>query len=377
MNKFKYYFILIITCLSLFSCSKDDNSVETVPLRDFQEQFTADNITIEEYLNNYYLDLDFNDPNFADKDVVIKKITDLDTQSPIMDYLDSATFPKLLSKNVELHGITYKLYYLVLREGIGEKPCNVDGVLAAYSGEYLYKSTANEVTTLTPTPFEKVIFPQSFFNLYEVVTGWSEVFPEFKTGNNVPYKDSDGKEDGTLVHTDFGAGVMFLPSGLAYYNTGKGAVPSYVPLVFSFKLYAINRSDLDNDGIPSYLEDVNGDGYMRVLATGVANPDDSDGDGVPDFLDIDDDGDGFTTRSEITKPANQIGVVNGINYGPSKYYPYNAFTVEDDPTTPDVDESLQSELRGIPAFAATGEPDYTSSGRLRLHLDKAHHTEKP
>ena len=228
MNKFKYYFILIITSLSLFSCSKDDNSVEVEPLRDFGEQFTADNITIEEYLNNYYLDLDFNDPNFADKDVVIKKITDLDTQSPIMDYLDSDTFPKLLSKNVELHGITYKLYYLVLREGIGEKPCNVDGVLAAYSGEYLYKSTVNEVTTLAPTPFEKVIFPQSFFNLYEVITGWSEVFPEFKTGGT-PVSNGDG----TVTYNNFGAGVMFLPSGLGYYNQGSGSIPSYTPSISS------------------------------------------------------------------------------------------------------------------------------------------------
>jgi hypothetical protein len=70
--------------------------------------------------------------------------------------------------------------------------------------------------------------------------------------------------------------------------------------VFSFKLYAINRSDLDNDGIPSYLEDVNGDNYVRNFAAGVANPDDSDKDGVPDYLDIDDDGDSFSTRSEIT-----------------------------------------------------------------------------
>jgi hypothetical protein len=36
------------------------------------------------------------------------------------------------------------------------------------------------------------------------------------------------------------------------------------------------------DGIPSYLEDLNGDGYMKILATGVVNPD-TDGDGIPNF----------------------------------------------------------------------------------------------
>lgn len=304
MNKFKYYFIVIITSLFLFSCSKDDNSYTPEPLRDFQEQFTADNTTIEEYLNTYSFEVINAPGEQRDQDVIFTKITDPDNEASIMSYLDSNTFPKLLSKEVKLHDITYKLYYLVLREGTGESPCNVDGVLTSYRGQYLYKSTVSEVTTLTATEFEEVKYPQSFFNLYEVVTGWSEVFPEFKTGNNVPYKDSDGKEDGTLVHTDFGAGVMFLPSGLGYYNTGQGSIPSYSPLIFSFKLYAINRSDLDGDGIPSYLEDLNGDGYVYTLADGVSNPDDSDGDGIPDYLDIDDDGDGFTTRSEIT--------VNGV-----------------------------------------------------------------
>lgn len=300
MNKFKYYFILIITCLSLFSCSKDDNSFEVEPLRDYGEQFKTDSIAIREYLDTYYLD-DVDNPNLADNDVVFKKITDAVNQKSILSYLNSSTFPKLLQKEVKLHGITYTLYYLVLREGTGESPCNVDGVLSAYKGDYLYRTAATETvpSQLITNQFEKVVFPNSFFNLYEVVTGWSEVFPEFKTGDT-PISNADG----TVTYNNFGAGVMFLPSGLAYYNNGQGSIPSYSPLIFSFKLYAINRSDLDKDGIPSYLEDIDGDGYVRVLAAGETNPDDTDGDGIPDFLDIDDDGDGFTTKSEIT--------VNGV-----------------------------------------------------------------
>ena len=73
----------------------------------------------------------------------------------------------------------------------------------------------------------------------------------------------------------------------------------------NFKLYEI--TSLDTDGIPNYLEDLNGDGYMRVLATGVINPDDTDGDGIPDFLDVDDDGDGISTKKEITD-------ANGVVY---------------------------------------------------------------
>jgi hypothetical protein len=44
---------------------------------------------------------------------------------------------------------------------------------------------------------------------------------------------------------------------------------SILTFSFSFKLFELQRLDQDGDGIPSYLEDLNGDGYVRVLATGV------------------------------------------------------------------------------------------------------------
>ena len=126
------------------------------------------------------------------------------------------------------------------------------------------------------------------------ITGWGEIFPQFKTGTY------SSNTDGTVSYKDFGAGVMFVPSGLGYYNSGSASIPAYAPLIFSFKLYEINRLDSDGDGIKNFQEDINGDGYMRVLATGIVNPDDTDKDGIPDFLDTDDDGDGVSTRKEIT-----------------------------------------------------------------------------
>jgi hypothetical protein len=187
----------------------------------------------------------------------------------------------------------------VLREGSGESPCNVDGVMAAYKGDYLEQVTAENVTTLTTTSFEEVKFPQSFFNLNSTIIGWSEIFPQFKTGTYT------SNADGTISHADFGAGVMFIPSGLAYYASGNGSIPSYSPLVFSFKLYEIQRLDHEHDGIPSYLEDLDSDGYMydyrntiNYPTTPAVNKDDTDGDSIPDFLDTDDDGDKYTTLLE-------------------------------------------------------------------------------
>ena len=296
MNKFKYYFILLITTVSLFSCSKDNNTAEIVPPRDYAVQYATDLNDIEEYLKTYYIE-----DVSPDVDTKITKIPTGGTQPSIFSYLNSPTFPKLLSREVKLHDITYKLYYLVLREGTGTSPSNADAVLAAYKGDYLSRQTVAGVTTFSATQFEEVKYPQQMFSLLTTIPGWGETFPEFKTGTY------SSNTDGTVSYSGFGAGVMFLPSGLGYYNAGSASIPAYAPLVFSFKLYEITRLDTDGDGILNFEEDLDGDGYMRVLAKGVVNPDDTDGDGIPNFLDTDDDGDGVSTRKEITDP-------NGVLY---------------------------------------------------------------
>ncbi len=298
MNKFKYYFILLVATISLFSCSKNDTP-GAEPLRDYAVQYATDIATIEEYLQTYYITVTNNPGGTDDQDVVYTKIPTGGTQPSIWSYKDNAGFPKLLSRNVSIHDITYKLYYLVLREGTGESPSNVDAVMASYKGVYLEQVTADNVTTLTATSFEEVKFPQSFFNLNGTIIGWSEIFPQFKTGTYT------SNADGTVSHANFGAGIMFIPSGLAYYATGSSSIPSYSPLVFSFKSYEIQRLDHDNDGIPSYLEDLDGDGYIydyrntiNYPTTPAVNKDDTDGDSIPDFLDVDDDGDKYTTLLE-------------------------------------------------------------------------------
>ncbi|WP_333875646.1 FKBP-type peptidyl-prolyl cis-trans isomerase [Flavobacterium sp.] len=296
MSNFFKAIVVVFSALTIVSCNKNDDN--SVPLRDYAEQYQKDIALIEEFLQTHYMDV-IDHPGFPDdQNVIFTKIPDGGTQTPIWND------PNLVTDfTVDLHDITYKLYYIKLREGSGpnsKSPCNVDKVLTSYNGKYLYEKTetVNGASTqvLTLKQFEESINPQSFFSLTGVIRGWSEVFPKFKTGSY------SSNPDGTLSFTDFGAGVMFLPSGLGYYANSTGSIPAYSPLVFSFKLYEIERVDHDSDGIYSYQEDINGDGYVRVLEEGVANPDDTDGDGKPDFLDIDDDGDFFTTKSEIENP---------------------------------------------------------------------------
>jgi hypothetical protein len=52
--------------------------------------------------------------------------------------------------------------------------------------------------------------------------------------------------------------------------------------------------DDDNDGIPSLLEDINGNGNLE--------DDDTDGDGIPNYKDADDDGDNVLTKNENPDP---------------------------------------------------------------------------
>jgi hypothetical protein len=53
-------------------------------------------------------------------------------------------------------------------------------------------------------------------SLFSTIKGWVEIFPQFKTGTS---KANDA--DGVTHSSDFGAGVMFIPSGLGYYSWNR------------------------------------------------------------------------------------------------------------------------------------------------------------
>ncbi len=292
MNKFIKIIFLVIVALSFTKCEKSEDTIEPVPLRDYAVQYAADIIQIENYLKTHKVVVT-NNPNFTnDQDAVVTVVPSLD---PTSIWGTNPTTPNanLLSRTIVSGGISYKIYFLRFRQGTGESPCNVDSVLTSYKG-FLMDSEA------TQTVFDSQNLPQSFFQLDAVIRGWSEIFPLFKKGTT-------SVVNGTNVYAGFGAGMMFVPSALAYYNQGRGSIPSYAPLAFSFKLYSVDRQDQDGDGIPSYLEDLRGttigslpDGYITV------EDDDTDGDLKPDYGDFDDDNDNILTKNEIKNPVTQL-----------------------------------------------------------------------
>lgn len=274
MNNFFKIFLFLAIGLTIASCTKND-STATVALRDYKVQYDLDIDSIDKYIDTHYIesvDSDFN--------ITMAKIPVGGSQLSVrlqQDYpLDSVKVQN------DTHGVNYKIYYLKLREGANESPTAVDSVYISYKGNLL-----------TDGQFDYSESP-IWFQLQAVVAGWGEIIPLFKTGT---FDTSEGPNPTTF--SNFGAGVMFVPSGLAYYNQIPSAyIPSYSPLIFSFKLKSQRFRDHDRDGVLSKYE-------VNPTEVGQKPADyDSDGDGVANFYDIDDDGDRYMTKNEIHKNPN-------------------------------------------------------------------------
>lgn len=328
MNKI-IYGLGILGLILCASCG-DDDTESAQAARPHAEVYPEDLVKIEDYLKAHYLEITDEDSD-GEVDMVEIKIDSLDATHTVSIW-DQQGYP-LQSKIVKLYGVDFKVYYLKFdgkedTDAEGDKPCGADRVGVSYEGSLLDGYQFDYAPNLTE------------FNLTEVVKGWGYVMSWFRAGYFDPISD-----DGTLNPRNFGSGVMFLPSGLAYYNQGFGNIPAYAPLVFKFNLFSVTRLDQDSDKIESQYEyefDENG----NLL--------DADSDGYANVFDTDDDNDGYLTSKEIEY------TLGGNKY----YYPYNGAAV-DDPSTP-VDET-----KGIPTCGGT--PDYTTPTRLRKHLDKNCH----
>jgi len=288
MTRIKLFFIAIVSSTVLFSCKKDDDSASVVPPRDRATQYASDIADIESYLKTHYLTVTTdanNNPIPAitaipegGSQVSIWNQTEYPLQFKMVknDLRTYSTADPIVGKLIE-DPVEYKLYYIKIREGVGQPARLLDSTLVTYKGHLLDGTQFD----YRPNPI--------WLSQERVVSGWRNLMTEFKTGNAI---DDPSNPGGTLL-TDYGVGLLFIPSGLGYYNSppSGSSVQAYSPLVFNLNLHSVKYTDTDGDGILSYLEDLNGNGNYY--------DDDTDGDGIPDFLDVDDDGDGTRTRTEI------------------------------------------------------------------------------
>jgi hypothetical protein len=173
----------------------------------------------------------------------------------------------------DVEDVEYKLYYLKVREGLGETPTFGDSTFVRYTGMLINQ---NEFDS-SPLPI--------WFQLPNVVQGFREGVIEFNGATGFTENP-----DGTFNYENFGIGAIFLPSGLGYYNSPVAGTTAYAPLIFTFDMLGVNEADQDNDGVLNIYEDLDGN---RSLYS-----DDTDEDLIPDFLDPDDDGDNILTKYE-------------------------------------------------------------------------------
>lgn len=261
----KKYLLLSLAVLFIYasSCKKDDDD-DDVEVFDHAGQAIIDNDSLINYFKTHYLDTD---GNIAEIEADEEALYGSDTlKSKTVNY----------TRNDE--EIEYTLYYIVQQVGDSIKPAEVDMVNMSYIGMTLEDGEI----------FDRADNGVNFDLYSDLIIGMRKGAVEFHSGA------WDPQGDGTYTYENNGKGYIFLPSGLAYANTGSGDIPANAPIYFKIEMNRVFHIDHDGDSILSIYEDVDGDGdYFN---------DDTDENAYYNFIDADDDGDGTLTSDENPDP---------------------------------------------------------------------------
>lgn len=283
----KRFLFVILTFFVLSSCSKSDEQTITPP-RDYGVQYLADKDSIANFLKEHYLVID--DQNNASTPPIPTGSSSENSiwnqqEFPLqfIDVINDGRRNNLVDGRIN-DDTNYRLYYIILNEGGGLRPSVVDSVFTSYRG---WKVSDN----LT---FDTTIEPV-WLTANGVVSGFRQVLPLIKTAESF-----SENSDGTVNFQNFGNVLVFIPSGLGYFNGSppNSNIGAYQPLVFQIKLQSLKYRDQDFDGILSKNEKYGNSASIWVQ--------DTDGDNIPDFLDRDDDGDRVLTRNEIKDADGNI-----------------------------------------------------------------------
>ncbi len=295
----RFSLLLVVLLNILVSCKNDDDDSVDFVEEDRTEQQAKDKDSLIAYLTSHYYNSGFFETGTNHKytDIVITALEEGETVP------DGHT---LLMSAVELRTTTYfetdyEYYVLNINQGGGGSPAFTDMVRVRYSG-----SSINEALDGNYETFDSSVTPTNF-NLqtdgfsFSVIKAWQLVIPTFNASSSYEIDDN-----GIFTFTNPGLGIMFIPSGLGYFS-GTNTGSSYDNLMFKFELLQYEVEDHDSDGVPSYLEDRDGD--LDVV------DDDTDEDFSPNFIDIDDDGDNVATLDELI-PSTYIVNTNNNDEEP-------------------------------------------------------------
>jgi len=100
------------------------------------------------------------------------------------------------------------LYYIIKEPGTGTQPTATSNVTVAYKGYFTNGSVFDQSSAAGVS-----------FGLNQVIKGWTEGIPYFKTGGN---------------------GVLLIPAHLGYGSSANGPIPGGSVLIFDVKLISVN-----------------------------------------------------------------------------------------------------------------------------------------
>lgn len=297
---------LAFLVIGVWSCRNDDDGlldaefVEALLLSDVAVDNDAE---IVAYLQNHFYNYEqFENPQ-ADFDFVIRFDTIAGDNADKISIYDRPELKSVVISELSAtfgyddgEEINHTLYYLEARKGVGESPTIGDNVVLQYEG-----------TLLDGTPFDANKTPTNQYMSGGFIRGYSNGIINLRAGTG-PIENNDG----TVDFEDYGIAAIFIPSGLGYFSNPPGTlIDPYVPLVFKVDVLSfVEDTDFDGDGIPSILEDLNGDGNL--------NNDNTDSDTepstvfLPNHNDTDDDQDGILTIDEIEldEDGNFVGFLD-------------------------------------------------------------------
>lgn len=196
---FKNAFLLSLFVLVFTACNDNDFT----PF-DHVAQAKIDDEALVDYMQTHYFD---------EESGQIKEVSDGET--PFYD--------QVVTEEINYLDVTYNLYHIITKEGIGYQPTQADNVLPTYRGELLDGTVFDERVSVT--------IGNPWFNLGGVIPGWRYGLVHFRGGENI------SQPNAPLEFTNFGEGFLFIPSGLAYRELASaGGIPPSSPLVFKIAL---------------------------------------------------------------------------------------------------------------------------------------------
>ena len=282
MNKIFEYTIFIFLLIGFFSCNEDESSsIYVIP---YAQQEPVDNAAIIDFLSrNFFNEEEFLNPTIDfeynivfSEDEVVNTDSGEYTRTSLINYVNTEINNFIIeTKSINVGDVDHTLYILKVIQGQGpEKPKFCDNAFLSYEG-----------MTLDKNIFDNALNPIEL-DLSKSVKGFSESVSEFNIATN-----TNANGDGTFSYENYGVGAVFMPSALGYYaSSPSSSIFPYSPLVFKIKIYGTSELDHDDDGIPTYLEDLNNNHDL--------SDEDTDLDNIPNYQDSNDDGDPIDTINE-------------------------------------------------------------------------------